>query len=93
MELSTFDLESMFTCVQTPTWMWAYFCITPVQPAEFSRTKCEELCTKFGVGPFSWLYPAYKRVPMGSTHAPDMAMSIMRHALVREAVADCLRLP
>ncbi|MDA8582910.1 hypothetical protein N9L68_01730 [bacterium] len=71
---ATKDLENAFTYVQWPRWVWAYQCGPPLKLRE-APSWVRQLYA--GRSRETLIYPAYKTLAMGDTHAVDILLGIV----------------
>ena len=71
---SSFDESNAFTAVETPRWMWPWTAVPPLRAEVVWDRLRPEVRAK--VHKWSWIYPLYTRLAMGSTHSVHILMSI-----------------
>ena len=69
---SSFDQEACFSYIEVPNWWVPYQCCAPVRHGDIGGSERTGLC----LGDDHLVFPAYKRLPMGSTHSVDVMISI-----------------
>ena len=87
---ASFDESNAFTAVETPRWMWPWTAVPPLRAQVVWQWLRPEVRAR--VSPWSWIYPMYTRLAMGSTHSVHILMSINIRC-VGMALAASSRLP
>ena len=77
--IAAFDQSNAFTAVATPPWMWPWVAAPPVRACYVWDVLPPEF--KAEINPYTWVYPLYKRLAMGSSHSIHILMSINIHTV------------
>ena len=90
-QLGTLDESNAFSYVRTPRWMWKWFAAPPLLAGEIWPVLPRHL--QRALSPRDTVYPIYTRLPMGSSHAVYILMSINLQAVGRALIASRRLLP
>ena len=69
---ASFDESNAFTAVETPQWMWPWASVPPLRDQVVWDWLRPEVRAQ--VSPWSWIFPMYRRLAMGSTHSVHILM-------------------
>jgi hypothetical protein len=84
LEVAALDESAAFTSVATPEWFWPWFTTPPLRAGLVRSLLPESLQ---GVADDFLVSPAYRRLPMGSSHAVHILMAINLASIGRTMLA------
>ena len=73
-QMAAWDQSSAFTAVETPEWFWPWMAVPPVRASHVWHRLPPSL--RADIAPWSWVFPRYTRLAMGSSHSVHILMSI-----------------
>jgi hypothetical protein len=86
LEVAAFDESNAFTSIRTPPWLWSWHCCPPLRAFQVWSKLSTALRDQ--LGPTGWVYPAYTRLPMGSSDAVHIIMDINMTSIGRTLMSS-----
>ena len=81
------DEPNAFSFVETPVWMWPWFCALPLLACDLWPLLPSAL--RDSISPSELIYPGYCRLAMGLSHAVHILMCINTAVVGKTLLAQC----